>query len=104
MGTGCDSPTDRTSIQPPHEKIKEEFMKQPYSRATKVASVIKSAMLRNGITSQKELSEMSGINPTNLSKRFNGDVWWDLVELWRLNAVLNFTDEEWLKIRGCGRK
>lgn len=78
-------------------------MKQPYSRAAKVARVIKGAMNRCGIKSQKELSEFTGIKESMLSKRFSGEVWWDLIELWRLDMTLHFTDEEWLKIKECAR-
>ena len=78
-------------------------MKQPYSRAAKVARVIKGAMNRSGIQSQKELSDFTGIKESMLSKRFSGEVWWDLPELWRLDLTLHFTDEEWLKIRGCSK-
>ena len=78
-------------------------MKQPYSRASKVAQVIKGAMNRCGIESQRELSEFTGIKESMLSKRFSGEVWWDLLELWRLDATLHFTDDEWLKIKGCSR-
>lgn len=78
-------------------------MKQPYSRAAKVAGVIKQAMARCGIKSQRELSEFTGIKESTLSKRFSGQVWWDLVELWRLDATLHFTDDEWLRIKGCAR-
>ena len=78
-------------------------MKQPYSRAAKVARVIKGAMNRCGIDSQRELSEFTGIKESMLSKRFNGEVWWDLIELWKLDMTLHFTDDEWLKIKECAR-
>jgi hypothetical protein len=75
-------------------------MKQPHSRSTRVANIIRGAMARSGIKSQKELSEFTGIREPALSKRLNGEVWWDLVELWRLDMTLHFTDEEWLRIKG----
>lgn len=79
-------------------------MKQPYSRATKVANVIRMAMARNNIKSQKELGEYTGIHEATLSKRFNGVVFWDLLELWRLDSVLHFTEDEWMQIKKCGRR
>lgn len=78
-------------------------MKQPYSRASKVAMVIKGAMLRRGIESQKELSEFTGMGEKQVSDRMNGKVWWDILDLWKLDATLHFTDDEWLRIKECAR-
>ena len=74
-------------------------MKQPYSRASKVARVIKGAMLRRGIESQKELSEFTGMGEKQVSDRMNGKVWWDILDLWKLDAALHFTDDEWVRIK-----
>lgn len=79
-------------------------MKQPYSRASKVAKVIQGAMIRNGIESQKALSEYTGIKESSISKRFSGKPFWSLLELWVLDGVLHFTPEEWLAIKGCGKR
>lgn len=77
---------------------------KPYSRAGIVGNAVKSAMLRKNITSQAELSRLMGMNTSVVSCRFSGNPFWSLPELWKLDKILQFTDEEILKIAKCARK
>lgn len=77
---------------------------KPYSRASIVGKVIKGAMLRKDITSQAELSGLIGMSRATISKRFSGNPFWDLPEIWKLDKVLDFTDDEFLTIAKCARR
>lgn len=77
---------------------------KPYSRAAEVRKVILGAMARNGVVSQTELGNRIGFGSSTVSKRFRGEPFWDLPELWKLDKALKFTDEEWLALCKCARK
>lgn len=74
---------------------------RPYSRSERMKNIIKAAMNRNFIYTQKELSGLTGISKSVLSDKLNGKKRVTLDDFWLLNAVLSFTDEEWLRIRDC---
>lgn len=77
---------------------------QPYSRAAIVAKAVRTAMVRRDINSQSELAELMGMNKASVSLRFAGTPFWTLPELWRLDKILQFTDDELLTIAKCARK
>lgn len=77
---------------------------KPYSRASIVGKVIKGAMLRKDIVSQTELGVLMGMSKGTISNRFSGNPFWDLPELWKLDKLLCFTDEEFLTIVKCARR
>lgn len=77
---------------------------QPYSRAAIIGRTIKAAMVRRNIASQTELGQLMGMSKGTVSNRFAGDPFWSLPELWRLDKILRFTDEELLTITKCARK
>lgn len=77
---------------------------KPYSRSAIVKSVIKSAMARAGIDTQRELAELTGMSESVLSDKLRGKKDIDLPELWLFDIVLVFTDEEFLKMCKCARK
>lgn len=77
---------------------------KPHSRAAKVRNVIKTAMNRNYIDTQQELADLANMPATTLSDKINGRFPITLLDLWLLNTVLKFTDDEWLRLRDCGRR
>lgn len=63
--------------------------------------IIRVAMAREGIRSQRDLGEQMGVEEGVISGRFRGRVKWDIDELRKLDMVLHFRDDELLKlIRG----
>lgn len=63
--------------------------------------IIRSAMGRAGINTQKGLGEQIGANESVMSDRFRGIVKWDIDELRKLDRAVHFEDAELLKlIRG----
>ncbi len=63
--------------------------------------IIRVAMAREGIRSQRDLGEQIGVEEGVISGRFRGRVKWDIDELRKLDMVLHFRDDELLKlIRG----
>lgn len=63
--------------------------------------IIRVAMAREGIRSQRDLGEQMGVGEGVLSNRFRGLVKWDIDQLRKLDMVLHFRDDELLKlIRG----
>lgn len=76
----------------------------PYSRISIVGKVIKAAMLRRDIGSQAELGALMGMSQAAVNRRFSGDTFWDLPELWRLDKILHFTDDELLTMVKCARR
>lgn len=63
--------------------------------------IIRSAMGRAGICSQRELADRIGIGEAVISGRFTGRTEWDIGLIRELDKILQFQDEELLKlIRG----
>ena len=63
--------------------------------------IIRVAMSREGMRSQRDLGEQMGVEEGVISGRFRGRVKWDIDELRKLDMVLHFRDDELLKlIRG----
>lgn len=62
---------------------------------------IRTAMIRNDITSISHLAEISGINPSTLqhTRRKNPESF-ILYELIQLDKTLGFTPEEWEQMKG----
>ncbi len=77
---------------------------QPHSRAAVIARTVRVAMARSDINSQTELAELMGMNKASVSLRFAGTPFWTLPEIWRLDKLLQFTDDELLTITKCARK
>ncbi len=63
--------------------------------------VIDKAMIRADIKTYGELAQVSGIAPATLTQtRRKNPGSFKLYELSSLDKVLNFSNEEWLEIRG----
>ena len=63
--------------------------------------IIRVAMSREGMRSQRDLGEQMGVEEGVISGRFRGRVKWDIDELRKLDRAVRFQDEELLKlIRG----
>lgn len=63
--------------------------------------IIRVAMAREGIRSQRVLGEHLGVEEDVISGRFRGRVQWDIDELRKLDRAIHFTDDELLKfVRG----
>ena len=63
--------------------------------------IIRSAMGRSGIRSQRELAEQMGLQEAVLSGRFTGRTKWDIDQLRELDKAVHFQDDEILRlIRG----
>lgn len=63
--------------------------------------IIKSAMNRVGIETQRDISGHLNMKSSALSNRFTGKVQWDIDELRKLDRAVHFEDAELLKlIRG----
>ena len=63
--------------------------------------IIRVAMAREGIRSQRVLGEHMGIEEDVISGRFRGRVQWNIDELRKLDRAVHFEDAELLKlIRG----
>lgn len=77
---------------------------KPHSRSASVGKIIRGWMVRADINSQTELGNFLGLSKATISKRFCGNPFWDLSELWMMDKALRFTDEEWLKLRDCARR
>lgn len=75
----------------------------PYSYAAAVRSIIKGAMGREEIESQKELGDLIGISDDTVRKRF-ASAKWNLLELRQMDKFLNFTDDEVLRLIKYTRK
>ena len=75
---------------------------KPHSRAAKVRNVIKTAMSRNYIDTQRELAGLANMPEATLSDKINGRTDVSLSDLWLFHTVLKFTDDEWLRLRDCG--
>lgn len=62
---------------------------------------IRTAMIRNDITSISRLAEISGINPSTLQHtRRKNPRSFILYELIQLDKILGFTPEEWEQMKG----
>jgi ribosome-binding protein aMBF1 (putative translation factor) len=68
--------------------------KPPVRYQDTVSSVIRAAMARNGLRSQRALAVDMRMSEPDLSKRLSGTVDWKLSEILKLNKLLDFTDEE----------
>ena len=63
--------------------------------------IMKSAMNRVGIETQRDISGYLNAKSSALSNRFTGKVQWDIDELRKLDRTVHFEDAELLKlIRG----
>ena len=63
--------------------------------------IIRVAMSRGGMRSQRDLGEQMGVEEGVTSGRFRGRVKWDIDELRKLDRAVHFEDAELLKlIRG----
>ena len=63
--------------------------------------IIKSAMNRVGIETQRDISRHLNMKSSALPNRFTGKVQWDIDELRKLDRAVHFEDAELLKlIRG----
>ena len=64
--------------------------------------VIKTAMIRAGIKSFRELAEATGIKEPTLTqtrrKNPKSFIWYEILQL---DAVLKFTDTEWMQLKGA---
>lgn len=65
-----------------------------------VNRVIRTAMARNEIPSQKYMGECIGLSETQTSNRFKKG--WTCYELFQLNRLLHFTEAERITILGGG--
>lgn len=63
-------------------------------------SAVRGAMGRALIRTAKELGQAVGLTETQMSYRMNGKAKWSIDEVWALDSVLHFTDEEKLMIVG----
>lgn len=78
--------------------------KKPIRYQDVIASVIRAAMARNGLRSQRALAVDMRMSEPDLSRRLSGTVEWKLNEINRLNKLLSFTDDEiLLLIKGASK-
>ena len=63
-------------------------------------SAVRGAMGRALIRTNKELGQAVGMTETQMSYRMSGKTKWSIEEVWALDSVLHFTDEEKLMLIG----
>ena len=63
-------------------------------------SAVRGAMGRALIRTNKELGQAVGMTETQMFYRMNGKTKWSIEEVWALDSVLHFTDEEKLMLIG----
>lgn len=74
---------------------------RPAKRLEARNRIIRSAMGRAGIRSQRDLAEKMGMEEGVLSGRFTGRTKWDIDQIRELDKAVHFDDAEILKlIRG----
>lgn len=74
---------------------------RPAKRLETRNRIIRVAMARAGIRSQRDLAEQMGVEAAVLSGRFTGRTKWDIDQLRELDKAVHFQDDEILKlIRG----
>lgn len=71
---------------------------------TEAANIIRSAAMRNGIETDRELSRQTGIPPTSLSHKLLGQTRFSPEELSIIFVVCRMTDAEIVKIMKGGWK
>lgn len=81
--------------------MKKQDVIRPAKRLETRNRVIRSAMGRAGIRTQRDLAERMGLEEAVVSNRFTGRTKWDIDQLRDLDRAIHFQDEEMLKlIRG----
>lgn len=63
-------------------------------------SAVRGAMGRALIRTNKELGQAVGMTETQMSYRMSGKTKWSIEEVWALDSVLHFTDDEKLMLIG----
>lgn len=73
---------------------------QVAKRRRGLESAVRGAMGRALIRTTKELGQAVGLTETQMSHRMNGKTKWSIDDVWALDSVLHFTDEEKLMLIG----